>query len=338
MKKKTSTLNRLFSKFFSFVLLLLVSLVPAINPVTASGGMMTSRAAAVNPLMPPMTATVTNSTLINIPDNPGVTSPYPSQITISGLTGTITNVTVTFNNLSITRPRDLDILLVGPGGQAFILMSDVAGSLDTADSNNVTITLQDGSPALPPDSVGTTMLVSGTFRPTNNGNGEGSLPAPAPAGPYNNPPNAPGGTVCTGCTSTFASVYAQMGVPANGVWSLYVDDDGGGGAVGANEMAGGWTLSVTTDGVPVTAAGVNVGGRVVNAEGRGVANVKIGMLDPQGQTKYALTNPFGYYHFADVQAGQTYVFGVKAKGYQPVSFARSVSEDVSDLEIVLQQE
>ncbi|MDQ3801457.1 MAG: hypothetical protein M3384_18705, partial [Acidobacteriota bacterium] len=309
MKKKTSTLNRLFSKFFSFVLLLLVSLVPAINPVTASGGAAVApRAAAVNPLMPPMTQTLTNSTAINIGDNttnPN-TTPYPSQITISGLVGTITNVTVTFNNLSIGRPRDLDILLIGPGGQGFILMSDTAGSLEPGSTTtNVTITLQDGSPALPSDAVSSTPLTSGTFRPTNNGNGEGSLPSPAPAGPYNNPPNAPGGTACTGCVATFASVYAQMGVPANGVWSLYVDDDGGGGTVG--NMAGGWTLSVTTDGVPVTAAGVNVGGRVVNGEGRGVANVKIGMLDPQGQTKYALTYHFLYYFFFFFKSVQTYV-------------------------------
>lgn len=336
MKNNASTLNRLFSKFFSFVLLLLVSLAPAINPVVASGGF-GETTAALNLLMPPITVTQTNATPITITDNPGTTVPYPSQITIAGATGTITNVTVTFNNLSITRPRDLDILLVGPGGQAFILMSDVAGSIDTADSNNVTITLSDGSPALPSDAVGTTMLVSGTFRPTNNGNGEGSLPAPAPAGPYNNPPNAPGGTACTGCTSTFASVYAQPGVQANGVWSLYVDDDGTGGAVGANTMAGGWTLSVTTDGVPTTAAGANVSGRVVNSEGRGIAGVKIGMLEPNGQTRYALANPFGYFNFANVPAGETYVFSVKAKGYQPTSVTRAVAEDVADLEIVLHE-
>ncbi|HLM00043.1 MAG TPA: carboxypeptidase regulatory-like domain-containing protein [Pyrinomonadaceae bacterium] len=338
MKNKTSTLNRLFSKSFSFVLLALVSLAPAINPVVANSGAGELNAAYPLMLLPPITVTQTNATPINIVDNPGTTVPYPSQITIAGATGTITNVTVTFNNLSITRPRDLDILLVGPGGQAFIVMSDVAGSTDTADSNNVTITLADGSPALPSDAVGTTMLVSGTFRPTNNGNGEGTLPAPAPAGPYNNPPNAPGGTACTGCVSTFASVYAQPGVQANGVWSLYVDDDGTGGLVGPNEMAGGWTLSVTTDGVPTTAAGVNVGGRVVNGEGRGIANVKIGMLDPQGQVRYALSNPFGYYSFADVPAGETYVFSVKAKGYQPMSLSREVTEDVADLEIVLQPE
>lgn len=337
MKNKISTSNRLFSKIFSFVLLLLVSLAPAINPVVASNETGEPNA-AVNPLMAPITVTQTNATPITITDNPGTTVPYPSQITIAGATGTITNVTVTFNNLSITRPRDLDILLVGPSGEAFILMSDVAGSTDTADSNNVTITLADGSPALPSDAVGTTMLVSGTFRPTNNGNGEGTLPAPAPAGPYHNPPNAPGGTACTGCVDTFASTYAQPGVLANGVWSLYVDDDGTGGAVGANTMAGGWTLSVTTDGIPTTAANANVGGRVVNSDGRGIANVKVGMLEPSGQARYALTNPFGYFNFAEVPAGQTYVFSVKAKGYQPVTLARTVSEDVSDLEIVLQPE
>jgi hypothetical protein len=337
MKNKTSTLNRVFSKIFSFVLLMLLSLAPVINPVTASTNnpLVTPQASL---MMPPITVTQTNATAIVINDNPVLTVPYPSTITIAGAVGTITNVTVTFNNLSITRPRDLDILLVGPGGQAFILMSDVAGSLDTADSNNVTITLSDAAASfLPSDAVGTTTLVSGTFKPTNNGNGEGSLPAPAPAGPYNNPTNAPGGTVCTGCTSTFASVYAQPGVPANGVWSLYVDDDGGGGAVGANTMAGGWTLSVTTNGIPTTAANANVSGRVVTANGRGVSGARVGMNEPSGQVRYATSNPFGYFSFAEVQAGETYIFSVKAKGYQPTSVAREVTEDVSDLEIVVQE-
>jgi hypothetical protein len=288
--------------------------------------------------MPPITVTQTNSTPIVIGDNTANpnTSPYPSNITIAGATGTITNVTVTFNNLSIGRPRDIDALLVGPGGQALILMSDVAGGSEPGSTTtNVTITLQDGSPALPDDVVNAP-LVSGTFRPTNNGAGEAAMPAPAPAlTTANYPAHNPTGTPCTGCTQTFASKFAQPGVPANGVWSLYVDDDGSGGTTG--NMAGGWTLSVTTDGVPTTAAGVNVGGRVVNYNGRGIASAKIGMMTSEGERREAITNPFGYFSFSDVPVGETYIFSINAKGYQPVSVAREVTEDVSDMEIVLQE-
>ncbi|HEX8249286.1 MAG TPA: carboxypeptidase-like regulatory domain-containing protein [Pyrinomonadaceae bacterium] len=341
MKNKTSTLNRLFSKIFSFVLLVLLSLAPAINPVTASANdpLVTPPAPFV---MPPMTTTVSNATPITIGDNstnPN-TVPYPSNITIAGAVGTITNVTVVLRGLSIGRPRDLDILLVSPTGQALILVSDVAGVTEpNSTTTNVTITLADGSPSLPGDVIGTTPLVSGTFRPTNNGAGEAAMPAPAPAlTAANYPPHSTdaGSTVCTGCTRTFATQFAQPGVAANGVWSLYVDDDSLTGTAGT--MAQGWTLNVTTDGVPTTAAGASVSGRVVNSDGRGVSGVKIGMLEPNGQTRYAMTNPFGYFNFADVPAGETYVFSVKAKGYLPTSVSREVTEDVSDLVITLQPE
>lgn len=338
MKNKTSTLNRLFSKFFSFVLLLLVSLAPAINPVVASGELITPRQSFA-PMPMVTTHTVSNATPIVIGDNTSNpnTTPYPSNITIAGAVGTITNVSVVLRGLSIGRPRDLDVLLVAPGGQALILMSDVGGASEPGSTTtNVTLTLQDGSPALPDDVVNAP-LVTGTFRPTNNGAGEAAMPAPAPAlTTANYPPNNPTGSACTGCTQTFASKFAQPGVAANGVWSLYVDDDGSSGTPGSFAM--GWTLNVTVNDVPVTAAGVSVGGRVVNSEGRGISNVKVGMLDPSGRTWYALTNPFGYFNFENVPAGEVYVFSVKAKGYRPATVARTITEDVADMEIVVQEE
>ncbi|HEX8370864.1 MAG TPA: carboxypeptidase-like regulatory domain-containing protein [Pyrinomonadaceae bacterium] len=340
MKNKTSTLNRLFSKFFSVVLLSAVSLAPAISPAVTASEVIEPKAPPMF-FMPPTTTTVSNATPIVIGDNstnPN-TVPYPSNITIAGAVGTITNVTVVLRGLSIGRPRDLDILLVSPTGQALILVSDVAGVTEpNSTTTNVTITLADGSPSLPGDVIGTTPLVTGTFRPTNNGAGEAAMPAPAPALTTANYPPAStdaGSTACAGCTQTFASKFAQPGVAANGVWSLYVDDDSLTGTTGT--MAQGWTLNVTTDNIPTTAAGANVSGRVVNSDGRGISGVKIGMLEPNGQTRYALSNPFGYFNFADVPAGEVYVFSVKAKGYQPTSVARAVTEDVADLEIVLHE-
>ena len=38
--------------------------------------------------------------------------------------GTISKVTVRLNNIAHTFPDDIDVLLVGPGGQTSILMSD----------------------------------------------------------------------------------------------------------------------------------------------------------------------------------------------------------------------
>jgi subtilisin-like proprotein convertase family protein len=327
MKKNSSTINRLFPKIFSIALLLSISLTPVMNPIAASangatGGQNTTFA----PMMVDTTTTVTNPAAVPIPDSQ-LASVF-TTITIAGAVGTITNVTMTLNNLTIARPRDLDILLVSPSGQKFIVVSDTGGTTAGSATANVTITLSDAAATVLPN--GTQVpLTSGTFRPTDDdvaGGEEASLAAPAPAGPYFEP--APAGT------DTFHTVFAQPGVLPNGIWTLYIQDDAGGGTAGT--LAGGWTLNVTTNNIPVTAANANVSGRVVNSEGRAVSNVKVGMTLPSGEARYALTNPFGYYNFANVPAGETYVFAVKAKGYQPASVVREVNEDVADLVITLQ--
>jgi CSLREA domain-containing protein len=68
--------------------------------------------------------------------------------------------------------------------------------------------------------------------------------------------------------------------------------------------------------VAPTAAGVVVGGRVTNAYGRGIGNVRITLtgVDPS-DVKVAYTSSFGYYQFEDVPAGQTYVLTAIAKRY-----------------------
>src|SRR6185503_15011379 len=66
---------------------------------------------------------------ITIPDNASGT-PYPSTITVSGITGTVTKVTVTLSNMSHTFPDDVDVLLVGPGNKKVMLMSDAGGDPD----------------------------------------------------------------------------------------------------------------------------------------------------------------------------------------------------------------
>ena len=165
------------------------------------------------------TQSFTNATSITIPDS-GASAPYPSTINVSGLGGTISNVTATLRGLTHTWGSDLDVLLVGPTGQAMVLMSDCGKGA----ANNVTLTLSDSAATALP----ATGLVSGTFRPTNltdASTGGDNFPSPAPVPPY--------GT----------TLAAFNGLTANGVWSLYVFDDGAG---DLGSLAGGWSLTVTT--------------------------------------------------------------------------------------------
>ena len=65
-----------------------------------------------------------------------------------------------------------------------------------------------------------------------------------------------------------------------------------------------------------TSASVTVGGRVMTADGRGIFKARISMTDSNGNVRMALTNPFGFYRFADVPAGEVYVFNVTHKTRQ----------------------
>jgi hypothetical protein len=85
-----------------------------------------------------------------------------------------------------------------------------------------------------------------------------------------------------------------------------------------------------------TAASVVVGGRVKTADGRGIKNVLVTIMFPGGQTRAALSSAFGYYRFADIPAGETYIFSVAAKRYTfaQASQAREISEDTQDIDFV----
>ncbi|MBA2737974.1 MAG: carboxypeptidase regulatory-like domain-containing protein [Pyrinomonadaceae bacterium] len=84
-----------------------------------------------------------------------------------------------------------------------------------------------------------------------------------------------------------------------------------------------------------TAAAGTISGRVVTASGRAVIKARVALTDRNRETRYALTNPFGYYRFADIAVGQTYVIGVSAKGFQSASAVRSITGDLADVDIIL---
>jgi hypothetical protein len=155
-------------------------------------------------------------------------SPYPSEIAVSGLPGSVTKVTVTLNNLNFGSPPDADVLLVGPNGQSVILMSDARGD-GTGHIINMTLTFDDAALSpLPSDQS----LRSDTYKPTNFDSAADLFPAPAPFGPYG------------------ATLSVFNGTNPNGTWSLYVVDDNPDNPFddfGPDvEIAGGWSVTVTT--------------------------------------------------------------------------------------------
>jgi subtilisin-like proprotein convertase family protein len=161
-----------------------------------------------------------NSASINLNDVTSISSPatpYPSSITVSGETGVVSDVNVTIDGFSHTRPDDVEILLVSPNGVATVLMADVGCCSSVS---NLTITFDDEASGFLP---GGSPLTSGLFKPTNSGAGTFLPPAPPP--PYN---------------SFFAGLD---GFSPNGVWSLYVLDDLD---INSGSISGGWSLEITT--------------------------------------------------------------------------------------------
>ena len=152
----------------------------------------------------------------------GPSSPYPSNIFVSN-TGPIQGLTVSLNGLTSSNPSGSDLLLVGPGGQKFVLMSDVGG---TNPVSGVNLVFSDAAA----NAVPGTSLSSGTYRPTDNPNAN-VFASPAPAGPYSSP--APTGG------STLTSVFGNTN--PNGNWSLYWVNDAG----VTGSLSGGWCLNIT---------------------------------------------------------------------------------------------
>jgi subtilisin-like proprotein convertase family protein len=155
--------------------------------------------------------------------SPHVANPYASTLSVAGALKGITDVNVVLNGFTHTWPDDLDVLLVGPGGQMAKLMSDVGGS---GDVSGLSLTFDDEAASLLPDA---TTLLTGSYRPTDFEPGDG-LPAPAPVS-----------------TSAGTSLSVFDNTNPNGTWSLYVNDD----SAGDDGFISGWSLQISTVDAPV---------------------------------------------------------------------------------------
>jgi len=203
----------------------------------------TATATSTSTFTPTSTATAActpavfaNATAVNIPgtgtgSSSGSTgSSYPSNITVSGMSGNVYKVTVKLNNLTHSWPGDIDMMLVGPDGTTnAVIMSDVT-DVSAAGVTNISFTLDSDSANTMPS--GLPVLTDGsTYSPTNHVTGDIFL-APAPVA---------GGS----------SLATFVGASPNGTWSLYISDDASG---DTGTLAGGWEINITTDLCPTPTA------------------------------------------------------------------------------------
>jgi hypothetical protein len=168
----------------------------------------------------------TNAIVINDSTNPPTAAdPYPSTNLVSGIKGAyVTKVTVQIFGFAHAFPADVDMVLVGPGGQNAVLMGNVGTESLPKVATNINLTLDDdAASSLPLD----TDLVSGTFKPTQRNEFQFDFPAPAPA-----------------TSNLMGTLLANFkNTDPNGTWRLYVVDDT---SPDAGVITGGWSLTITT--------------------------------------------------------------------------------------------
>jgi uncharacterized repeat protein (TIGR01451 family) len=221
------------------------------------------------------TRSFTNSNPITI-NSEGAATPYPSTINVVGMGGTVTKVSVTLTNLSHQYPLDVDILLVSPDGERVMLMSDAGGTAAQPNPiSNVTL-MFDADAASTLSATG--RINSGTYRPVNyagpNLNTSDTFPPPAPQPTTNSYP-------FTMFPYTNINLAVFNGSNPNGLWSLYVYDDG---APFAGSIEA-WKLTLQTSDPVTTAPSATLADLAVTASGTTTVPVGATM-----QTSFAVTN------------------------------------------------
>jgi subtilisin-like proprotein convertase family protein len=158
----------------------------------------------------------------------------PSSMAVSGFETPIADVDVTLFDLRHSQMSDVDILLVGPGGQTALIVSNVGFQVQ----NSVVLDLDDQAtdqlPLADP-------LTTGRFQPTNYDFGTGPDIFTSPPAPVANPKSG-------------SALSVFNGTNPNGTWSLFIDDEDADAAPSSGRLDGGWTITITTaNGVPKAA-------------------------------------------------------------------------------------
>jgi subtilisin-like proprotein convertase family protein len=145
-------------------------------------------------------AVVTGGGALTIPVI-GNASPYPSNLTVSGVTGATGKVVLFLNGVTHSYPSDLDIFLMAPDGSFSRVMSDAGGSAALV---GIDLRLADDAPTPLPSG---NFVGGGSYRPANYGGNEAAPP---------------------GNNGLDVSLSALGSNGVNGMWKLFVTDDGNG--------------------------------------------------------------------------------------------------------------
>ncbi len=191
----------------------------------------------------------------------GAAAPYPSNIFVANLPGTVDAVTVQLTGFSTKDQGDLLSLLVGPGAKNLDFFSLTGSNVSNAPSP-FNLTFSDTASSRIAQGSSGNLSSAGTFQPSSyntnitypqcppNATSCASPPVgpPLPSNPFT-PTNkaATAGTAILG-NANAAGVFggtSSSTYNGNGTWSLYLNDGGPTGGGEASFLTGGWCVSLT---------------------------------------------------------------------------------------------
>ncbi|HTW81577.1 MAG TPA: Ig-like domain-containing protein, partial [Terracidiphilus sp.] len=248
----------------------------------------------------------------------GAAYPYPSNISVTNLPGTVEATTLTLNGFQTKDQGDLMSLLAGPGGSTLEFFSLTGSNVSEAPSP-FNLTFSDTAESTIPSGSGGNLSSSGSYKPTSyntsiaypqcgqNAADCGTEDVGPPLGSASTftPPfkaTTAGSSILGNSNDagefggTSSSTYN-----GNGTWSLYVDDGGPTGDGETTTIGNGWCVSLTVNPVSVTSeaghSGTGANGNFEEGETNAqiTATVNVGSDtgptgDPTGTNPLTLTD------------------------------------------------
>lgn len=190
-----------------------------------------------------------NTTALTPADNFGSTA--TSTIAVSGVSGTITGITITLNDIDHTAAFDLNVLVVGPGGQALTLWSDGRSDDDFIDAN---VTIDDAGAA--PGTINVGAITGNVSFAPSNYPGQGGACAVSDAAEPDDYPTPGPGTTYTNLGTLTAAFVGLSGANVNGNWNIFVVDDC---TIDTGGINGGWAINITDNAVALASSASCVG-------------------------------------------------------------------------------
>lgn len=95
-----------------------------------------------------------------------------------------------------------------------------------------------------------------------------------------------------------------------------------------------YTTSVTMVPAATTASFVEISGRVTTPEGRGLRNALVVIADINGAAQTAITTSYGFYRFAEVPSGSSYVVNVRSRRYRFDAQVIQAFDDLTNVDFI----